>query len=967
MDSSKRELYKDIKRTGNIELLKRLYIEAESTEWFDVFKEAELFKPEYFLIEYGIETAPEIYLLDYLYKIVDKIEKKEIYQIVNELLLAYNKSDIRDKINIPTNQVFKLTQKLPINILSPDFIVMVVKLITSFSYPVHLINDYFEEWKYDPAILSIIIKELFTVKSLEDKINNSHVSINEYEYKEFAADIITKNVDVSIIEYLLLQLKTALEKEGHDFHTDPENHFDNIVHVNISNGMLYLLDHHILGDIKTSQVIKKFELSDPNNIDLVYDDFLYFSKTIPLKTVIGLEQFKTSIYSINSYFSLPLNSFIDSTDVLLDFISNLFICAEFKEPNAKLLTQIINEDYYIFKKLALYVAAKDHNYILFILDSLKSEELFNILTNEYVGSELREFLKRLEPKEFDKYNLHTLIEKVINYYNTEYTEMLSSEIALSDVKKQKLFEAIKHIEPYLSKYEEYKRITGSDLNLDSVIINSADQGVKNVIDRSPINLNEMFKMSETEIVGFINTYEEKKSPWELDEEGNYLAYTKDALDNVFEEFCKRKIKNKEFIISDYIDLNDISFFRIIKSFYYFKSEYGRKWLDLACDLLASRSSMESHWWYLFEEILIEEVKTESNTNEIMNLIQYWTLNDKIDSKIDRIDSENFITSTSSGVTSVDLLTTVFNNSYSKIIKAYFDCIKIEDKITENQLEFIQAQIFSNILAANLFGFYLHLFFRLNSSWTKQIIQEYQKNRGNDFWLSFIDGYLYNHSINKDIYTILNNDLLELVKIRDKNICNKDYSHNLGNHLVVGYAYSLIEENDKAVEYVLENIKENARIIMEFIRWYRVAKQKDTIIKSPRDFIIEFYEEAKKQNIDKCENAEAISAVFELTYLIKVIGQIDEIIYSIMMYAINTGRNKLKWSAHYILSELEELSKSDLDDRELRYIFLILYQLILDNYHLDDKKIIPILSIIKSSPVAEELHAELVNLAIRGYN
>lgn len=653
----------------------------------------------------------------------------------------------------------------------------------------------------------------------------------------------------------------------------------------------------------TSTIISKEE-----TINSLYNNFINISCNVDQKEQIMKNlsySIYSSIFSRKTYDSLYNDSDDNNYDALesLNRILKTLLLAksnsgriENYELSKIVLDDLLNDNYFYFKKLFLYIVAQStRDYTDIFWNNIQKESINKeIFEGLFFGDELRYFFERL-------INLNQHQIKQLEMYFERGPELRELDEIYILQWKQRLYAALKHIPEFKTKYEEYYDKTKIEYVLTPAIgpITSLIYDDENT-GNSPLTDDELLTMKSTEIVEVGNNLDSKKSQENIKSLNGLLQSLRRLIIQKPEKFfldlnpfLKSPLSMISTIFLAFQDLNRNNnnfqiggFNEFIKSYlklYNWKEELGK-------DSLRRNISPSSIFYEIYSSIrdLMRNRSIELDIKSLeeirvilLTLLEYRA---QLKGEIVNLESEDFLTIT-------------INSPIGNIIEAYILCIRNitlnadKEKIVKWKNE--DREIFGDLLKEevvqmySMFGFHVNLFIWFNKEWSYIILENSNKLIEKEklvLWKAFINGYMWNGRVFIDLYKLMHKNYTSLL---DVHINDNEHSiNNLIIHLSVGYLNELEKLNYGLYSKILDNKNYLLKVINYFwglreniifdnypleIEFYkRSFDQRNKVLKF-WEYIYDKYENMAESDLSS-QDKDILSGLSRLTYYLFEINE-----------------------------------------------------------------------------------------------
>jgi hypothetical protein len=575
----------------------------------------------------------------------------------------------------------------------------------------------------------------------------------------------------------------------------------------------------------------------------------------------------------------------DGYELILDLFLKMLI--NNKDDLSELLKTLLNEEYFLFQKVLLYVIGNNMGkYISIFWYILNHEKGKFIFENAAFEDELKVILEQI--KSLDDVQQNKLIVLIYEGPSKESEEDEDQQYV--DVWKQKRLNSLKHLNGFNKLYKEIKDKTKIDTKLGPII---GKLETKWSSHESPLKLEDLLEMDNLEIAEFLKNFKTKDF-WE----GPSSEGLKDEITNLSMKYPNKIINDMD----SFINTNSYYIYGIIegiKEAWRLKESFN--WDKLFAFILSymDRESFwkdefkyyDGHWnatykWVIsaVADLISEGTSMKSWAFEFSNYNKAKEILIVIYNNIGDLAEE---------INDDDYITYVLNSIRGKTLEAIIDMSlykKNRDKdIWDIELKTLfEKYLFSNVVDAYItFGLYLPQFYYLDKDWTVGTIKKINYKEVN--WEPFMCGYLNNNTIYGYIYMLMKEHYANAIihKFKDNNL--KD---SLAEHIGVGVISGVESENNFLL---LNNIIENwdYQMIKKLI-WYFSSinsdKEEKAIDLDPNaiDCIIKFwdviynkYNDYKYEDLNKDEK-EIISRSGKL---VKVLKDINETNYYLLKFSL----------------------------------------------------------------------------------
>ncbi len=491
----------------------------------------------------------------------------------------------------------------------------------------------------------------------------------------------------------------------------------------------------------------------------------------------------------------------------------------------QILGDLINDEYFYFIKLFLYIVAKSKiDYSELFWKNIQKENLNGVIFEGiFFGDELKHFFKKLQ-------NLNQKQIKLLKKYFERGPELKDSDETYILQWKQRLYAALKHIPVFEAKYKDYINKSKIEYVLNPAFspISSFDYLEENT-GISPFTDEEILNMSSAEIVEKAKRLENEKSQ----ENNKYLngllqtlrrliIQNPEKFFNDLKPFIDSPISMISTIFLSFQDLNRSNTNFQIGEFNEFVQSlldlYDRK-EELLMDTQRRKMSPYSIFYDIYSSIreLMRnrniELDKKSNEDIRIILLKLLEYRDQLKGEIDNLENE-------------DYWNISINTPIGNIIEAYILCLRNltlkEEKDITVKWKKEDRDLFKNLLKEeviqmySMFGYHINLFIWFDKKWSFSYLIKSNKLIESDklvLWKAFMNGYMWNSRVFIDLFNVMldNYENLSNIKINDNNHSRK----NLAIHLSVGYLNDYENLNSGLFSKLLESTKDTQNIINYF--------------------------------------------------------------------------------------------------------------------------------------------------------
>jgi len=637
-----------------------------------------------------------------------------------------------------------------------------------------------------------------------------------------------------------------------------------------------------------------------------------------------------SFYEEPESLSEPLN--------ILTFIIKRILLAKAKKDSEivkPLLLKFLRDQFLYFLKMALFVIGQNMNAYEEVFWKIFKTDIGNkILENTLsLGDELKHVLKNLKNLNNEKREtLNKKIEKAAKRY--EDNEDAERAIALY---KQKIYKALSHDRFFRDLYNEMNRITKIDIELHPAI---GKIEMRWESEQSPLTKEEIFKMSNSELVKYLSKFKTADS-WE----GPTVEGLAKSLTELAQEIPEK-------FIDDLEPLKNASFYYV----YYilggikkaWKAKKDLEWGKLL-DFIKAYINREEFW----QNKIISPVKDLKVTNEwvvgaVSTLIyegvkdESRTFPEKYFDKAEKIVFlllDNLKPKKEKGIS--DYLYYSLNTTIGMVLEAFiYLSLRIDHLNDKNGIrnEAIWSQKFKekyeellnkNVIEAyTWFGRYLPQFYYLDKAWTEKKIESLESEKGSENWEAFICGYLSIGRLSGELYNLMRPNCQFSI---DYNFKTKQYKDLLVQYISLGY---LKKYESLKTESLFRQIidKFDFDQIKDVIRFFWMQRESLTQAsddnRNMKKRIIEFWHhiykkyESKSETCLAPEDKEILADISKLTVFLPEIN--DEFFKWLMQSAPYVNENI---NYPFFIEYLDVLKDKGIRVKTAEYIGKILLQML----------------------------------------
>lgn len=624
---------------------------------------------------------------------------------------------------------------------------------------------------------------------LKDIFNREHseyqvlIDLNDNTYR-----IQAKRVEKSDSRYKDFDFNVSIEV----LHKDeiealkPEDRYFGIL--NVKGDILYAFSINNIRSIGTFvQVVKNYISQNTNTVLLI--DYIEIDKKIG--------NLYNGLYS--DYSSIWYKSFYSGPDVGIHYANELLTfvlrdvllakCQHDSEIGKKILDRFLSDEYQypLFRRFVLYIAGMEWNeygevFRRFLEDN---PEVFNESDYEV---ELHKLLQTNINKftENEKQKIETLICRGPRYIPEQGQEHYIAYW------KQKWYSAMLK-DPYFARlFEKQKAITG----IEKIEPPAEETGFVCIGEGpSPLSKEDILKMSNREIIKYLNEFK-PKDKWEGPTKRGLAEVLKAAVKENPDKFIEDL---EPFLNVGYLYACDIlsgveDAWKEKKNFDWRKLfDFAKKYINKptfweeAKNVQAEDWARGTHTWVI--NVISDLIQEGTRDDSWAFAEDYFTQAEEImDIMIEKLPVEQ-------EEPSRDAVSYALNTSYGRVTIALIYLSLRRARVEEKQG--IKKEIkwkptkYENLLnkgviaAFTLFGQYMSNLTYLNKPWVKEKIKEFdEKISHNDIkWQSFIQGYLFGGRVYRDLYDLMRNHYLKAI---DSDFKEGHAEERLVQHIAIGY-------------------------------------------------------------------------------------------------------------------------------------------------------------------------------------
>ena len=512
-----------------------------------------------------------------------------------------------------------------------------------------------------------------------------------------------------------------------------------------------------------------------------------------------------NLFSENCFQSVfdKQNHMFSTKDYLPALLKNIiFKGIEQKRQTKSILTRLFLSNFDYLVKIAIYILCEAFSrYSVFFVELCKeNNDILDYITRYYIyGDELKHLFEAFEEmdEEFKKV-IDNCIEKgeFIKHEWENNRDMLW---------KQERYKALRKIEYFSVKYEQLKKITMRDPDLIPAMSFS---GVHSVTSESPISEEEMFSMSNDELVEVIkNTKEDSKS--------FFVDVSLTGLGNALDKVIKG---NPERFTNELYKFDRIQYQVAVSMINSFKDMLGKQAFDIENVIVFLKLYISQNGFWQ-DEYYYENKKDHPNALYHKPALKqfFWFLRDYLSNDnvifsdniyLDLIDmlnkclgEHNFGEIEDVLFSNKDVAFYVLNSLDGVIAIVILELglrlIREKRKYKEYWAKDIKP-IFTNMMKGKsistyfVLGEYIAQFIQFESDWafktTKAITPD------DDMWQFFFSGYLTSSVLYSDLYNKFGENYIYAL---DFNFIDKSIKNRLAGHITFAYLNGF--EKDSALK------------------------------------------------------------------------------------------------------------------------------------------------------------------------
>lgn len=805
---------------------------VEKLKWFYPLKKRGYFKPEKSpqpqeTDKSGYYRIPEWNILGYFERISTMKSDPEYDRYIDEILeIIFDVSTYKDEqgkhienyrtwwyfiktlVNIPNKKITLETLDLISIWLNSKFDNSLVSSeIIDNVLPKFLHKNISEK---DIEKAEKIINKLTDLKKKKSENNKKYylpekkyeLLVEKHYFKEMIdnySTVIAQNCTNSLILNLKKKIKLLLERIEVEisFNFNSNEYHLQAIKTTDSNRKIILLDAEKdqLIEIKIKESIKKDEF-----IALIYNKiFKEAFENIKEKIYLEgqLDILYNNLYSYGTYSSFYVDKKHPETDSLelLTLFLKTILTYKAKEDivgTKELLNEFINDEYYFFKKMSIYIIGQNTKEFKDIFWNIFSSKLGKLIISEiYFADELKHLFENLdEIPENKKRKLEEIIEQGPNTVNIP-AERKEEYIKLW---KQKRYKALSSSSYFKDKYQSLKAESNKDVELSAAI---GEIKVEWSSDDFPLKQEEIMQLSNEKLVNFISEFNPTNDWEEPNHEGlarNLNAVAQKEPDKFFDN------------LNPFLKLGYIYVYNLLSGITEaWKNKKSINWENLF-GFIENYLNRDGFWndefkvageqWDFNHLTVIGQfgVLIQSGTNNDDWAFEEKHINRAADilfKSIDKLEKED--------VFGDEPVTKSINTAFGKIIEAllnlslrYARLNTDTDDRWRNDLKAKYQELLTREIeeAYTLFGLYLSNFYYLDSQWTNDQIKRFE-DLDDELWNPFISGYLFNQNIKAELYNLMTNNYHRALNYS----LDKNNHRNLIQHITFSYLFNENNEDD----------------------------------------------------------------------------------------------------------------------------------------------------------------------------
>lgn len=664
------------------------------------------------------------------------------------------------------------------------------------------------------------------------------------------------------------------------------------------NGESY---NYFLGDEKEGVIIETKTLSISREDELIKKALKFFEELEPFKEV-KEEQLKQrlhyayrNLYDEGTYTSLYTkyeHPRTEPLEVLIDFLKGILVskAKHNVEGTAKVINHFFEEDYFLFHKMALFIIAQDtENYANLFWKQLTLNNYTLIRESLYFGDELRHLLKNI--KYFSTEQKKIL--KAIIESGPEYIEFEVDEEKRSASWKQQRYEALVHDPEFKKLYENYKSVTGWDVQLRPAIGKVVTRWGPG---KSHLTKEQILQMSNEELSIFLSQAKNEDF-WEGAQIRALADTLKEAVKDQPEKFTNDL---SPFLRNGYMYIYEIlwglrdawrnnqsidwnSLFCFIRQ-YVFKDEF---WQD------KYKIETDGHFTPNYKSVVSEIAELiEDGTKKDDWAFDESLLEDTEDILLtifDNLKEEGKVTDDEEEEQFRDPITHALNSTFGKVLNAFinFALRKARVEKKKGNIEEVkwsqtlrgkyEKALNDNIPEAyTLFGQFMPNFCFLDKAWTEEKIKCLEEIDNDKLWSSFMYGYFFINNFYDDLYHLMKNNYKKALKTTFK---GDRANERLVQHISIAYLRGLEDLSEQSFFGILIKDWKVSQIedVIDFFYSMRGRQGKDSLkeMHQDRQKVIQFWKLAYEKYINQQTfNEDDKKILSELSKLIVFLDKID---------------------------------------------------------------------------------------------
>ena len=737
----------------------------------------------------------------------------------------------------------------------------ILKLIQEIIYDIIIFrNDdgnRIENYYTDFNIIQIL------VELPEEFITLEHVEfIRSISKSEYTSDTILYYVGNGIVQKLLLSGNKVLLNTFIEIIFEPK-----IVEEKYERRLV-----SILGDYNLLEVMKhKNEI-----IKLCGIHALELSKEILTNLAIDKRNF--NIHWIPTIEDSDQKRFPENYEnQLVNFVRD---CLEFfsVEQIHKTVEELLMKEHPIFQRLAIHTIGCHYEKLNSLFWSPEENPLQRAMTKHEVY--------RLIENNCEKFS-KTEIEIFINWVDSlDYNK--KDEKALAYTKKEWLSACKKIKSPIIEKlYNQYDQINPAELEHPGygVYYRSSFGSV------SPINHEELLKMSNDDIAKYLNEFKAKNGFQEPSEDGLSNALRMAVFKNP-QKFSEN--------LEPFNNVNQLYQWSLLRGFVEaWRAKNKFNWMELFNYILAIIN--DSFWDRKYEEGTLNY--RNWIISQVAELIDSGTKSDKNafeESLLPKAEKNLLVLANrteSSMEYSFNLVNSVLNSKFGQIYSAminyslrYARLYKKDEKnkwVTSIQQHFekaIDTSTSSKVELHLTLGKYLLNLLYLDKEWVDKNIQKIFPKESDNLWKAAFTGYLFYSSLNLHIYNLLKENKF-YKKALEANFNDEEIEKVLIHHILVYYIedYEKLNDPDSLISILIS--KGESKQLSEIVSYFWLNRDNKLMLEKVKSKTKRLWNALYNKLSKTEEDSECQKILSRLTKWLSIVDEIDEDIISLLKLPI----------------------------------------------------------------------------------